>query len=113
MKLTTLNTMSYHKGQQTFSLECVTKYYFSYFSTKTYVVGSQKNRLNETFEHPKHMLKLMGKKYLQVYAKIFCLSKDMARYNNDIILFYHVLNVRYHITNVRYHITVPSYHNCQ
>ena len=23
--------------------------YFSYFSTKTYVVGTQKNRLNETF----------------------------------------------------------------
>ena len=25
-----------------------TKYYFSYFSTKTYVVGTQKNRDNET-----------------------------------------------------------------
>ena len=24
------------------------KIYFSYFSTKTYVVGTQKNRLNET-----------------------------------------------------------------
>ena len=24
------------------------KKYFSYFSTKTYVVGTQKNRLNET-----------------------------------------------------------------
>ena len=32
------------------------QYYFSYFSTKTYVVGTQKNRLNE---HPKHMLKLV------------------------------------------------------
>ena len=33
------------------------KYQFSYFSTKTYVVGTQKNRLNETvfFEHPKRM----------------------------------------------------------
>ena len=31
---------------------------FSYFSIKTYVVGIQKNRLNE---HPKHMFKLMGK----------------------------------------------------
>ena len=27
---------------------CVTKIYFSYFLTKTYVVGTQKNRLNET-----------------------------------------------------------------
>ena len=29
-------------------LECVTENYFSYFSTKTYVVGTQKNRLHET-----------------------------------------------------------------
>ena len=28
--------------------ECVFENYFSYFSTKTYVVGTQKNRLNET-----------------------------------------------------------------
>ena len=34
------------------------------FSTGLYAVGTQKNRLDETvlFEHPKHMLKLMGKK---------------------------------------------------
>ena len=37
--------------------------FFSYFSTKTYVVGTRKKRLNETvFERPKHMFKLMGKK---------------------------------------------------
>ena len=29
-------------------LEFVTKDYFSYFSIKTYDVGAQKNRLNET-----------------------------------------------------------------
>ena len=29
-------------------LECVPENYFSYFSTKTYVVGTQKNRLDET-----------------------------------------------------------------
>ena len=35
----------------------------SYFSTKTYVVGTQKNRLNETvLLSTQHMLKLMGKK---------------------------------------------------
>ena len=28
--------------------KCVTENYFSYFSTKTYVVGTQKNCLNET-----------------------------------------------------------------
>ena len=40
---------------------------FSYFSTQTYVVGTQKNCLNETFEHPKHLLKLMGKcSYLEL-----------------------------------------------
>ena len=33
---------------QDFSYECVPKISFSYFSTKTYVVGTQKNRLIET-----------------------------------------------------------------
>ena len=33
---------------QSFSQECVPKKYFSYFSTKTYIVGAQKNCLNET-----------------------------------------------------------------
>ena len=33
-----------------------------------YVVGTQKNRLNWTvlIEHPKHMLKLMGKKIFTI-----------------------------------------------
>ena len=45
-------------------LECVMENYTFYFSTKTYVVGTQKNRLDETgfFEHQKGMLKLTGKK---------------------------------------------------
>ena len=34
--------------EQAFSKECVTENYFLYFSSKTYVVGTQKNRLNET-----------------------------------------------------------------
>ena len=33
---------------QDFSLESVPEKCFSYFSTKTYVVGTQKNRFNET-----------------------------------------------------------------
>ena len=33
---------------QAFSYECVTKIYFSFYSTKTYVVGTQKDRLYET-----------------------------------------------------------------
>ena len=36
------------------------KIIFSYFSTKTYGVGTRKNPLN-SFEYPKHMLKLIGK----------------------------------------------------
>ena len=44
-----------------------------YFSTKTYVVGTQKNRLHETFffEHPKHMLKIMGKEIFTILRRIF------------------------------------------
>ena len=33
---------------QDFSSECAMKIYFFYFSTKTYVVGTQKNRLDMT-----------------------------------------------------------------
>ena len=46
---------------------------FFYFSTKTYIVATQKNRLNETvhFEHPKHVLKLMGKKILIISRSKF------------------------------------------
>ena len=36
------------KDMQDFSKEWVTKILLSYFSTKTYVVGTQKNRINET-----------------------------------------------------------------
>ena len=35
-------------GWQVSRLMCVSENYFSYFSTKTYVVGTQKNHLNET-----------------------------------------------------------------
>ena len=34
----------------------------SYWSTKTYVVGTQKKRLDGSFEHPKHTIRLMDKK---------------------------------------------------
>ena len=37
--------------------------YFLNFSSKTYVLGTQKNRLNE---HPKHMFKLMGKNIIAI-----------------------------------------------
>ena len=43
--------------------ERVLENYLLYFSSKTYVVGTQENRLNETcsFEHPKHTIELMKK----------------------------------------------------
>ena len=44
-----INPENIHPWIQAFSLkECVTKNLISYFSTKTYVVCSQKNQLNET-----------------------------------------------------------------
>ena len=39
---------------------CVIEIYFSYFSTKACVVGTQKNR-DGSFEHPKHMFRFLGK----------------------------------------------------
>ena len=38
---------------------------FSYFSSITYVVGTQKHHLS-SFELPKHMLKMMGKKIFTI-----------------------------------------------
>ena len=50
--------------------ECIESYHL-YFSSKTYVVGTQK-RISETvFEYPKHMFKLMGKKNSNFTPKIF------------------------------------------
>ena len=52
------------KIQQAIRYVCVIKHSFSYFSTTTYVVGTQKNRLIETvlLSTPKHMFKLTVKK---------------------------------------------------
>ena len=67
--------------EQAFSKECVTEKQFSYFSTKTYVVGTQKNSLNETvFLNTQNMLKIMVKKYLQFYAEKSCLSIPMREH---------------------------------
>ena len=43
--------------------------------TQTYVVGTQKNRLNETvFEHPKQMLKFMGNFTQKLFAYLILSS---------------------------------------
>ena len=49
---------------------------FLNFSTKAYLVGTQKNR-----EHPKHKLKLMVKNIFTVLCSIFCLSKPLELYS--------------------------------
>ena len=47
-KILKLNNREIHIIKHASRLECVPENYFSYFLTKTYVVGTQKNRLNET-----------------------------------------------------------------
>ena len=56
-----------------------TRKLFSYFSTKTYVVGTQKNRFNETvlLSTQNIFLKLWVRKYLQFYTENVCLFKPM------------------------------------
>ena len=48
--------------------EWIPENYFSYFSTKVYVVGTQKNSLDEMvlLSTPEHRFKLMGKKIITV-----------------------------------------------
>ena len=47
---------------------------FSYFLTKTYAVGAQKNRL---IEHLKHMFKFRDKEMITIYAEKFCVTGPM------------------------------------
>ena len=68
--------------QQAFSLKSLSVYktIIFHFSTKTYVVGTQKNHPNETvLLSTKNMLKLMGKKILQFYAEQFCLFNSVVQ----------------------------------
>ena len=67
-----------------FSEECIIKIK-SYFSTKTYVMGTKElSQWDGSFEHPKHKLKLTGKKNIYNFMlKIFvylniCLLLDWA-----------------------------------
>ena len=71
--------MTYIDIIQDFSWERIPKKLFSYFSTKTYVVGTQKNRLNETvlLSTQNIYLNWWVRKLLQFYAQKFCLSKPM------------------------------------
>ena len=56
------------RHSQALSYKCIPTNYFSHFSTKTYVVGTQKNYLNETILlSTQNMLKVMGKKILTIF----------------------------------------------
>ena len=58
---------------------CVTEKYFPYFSTATYVVGTQKNRLNEmVLLSTQYMFRLLGKKIIAFLLSKFCLTGPMS-----------------------------------
>ena len=55
--------MKYRHLSQAFSWECAPKNWYSYFSTKTFCgYSKESSEWDGSFEHPKHMAKLMGKK---------------------------------------------------
>ena len=68
-------------------LECVTEKQFSYFSNETYVVGTQKNRLNEMVllrtqnpeEWVKHIHRCMLKAYILLLRTVFRLLSILRR----------------------------------
>ena len=55
-------------------IQCVPENLFSYLSTKTHVVGAQKNHLNETILLS---TQIICKNYVQFWAQIFCLSEPI------------------------------------
>ena len=64
---------------QVYTYMYIVKYYFSYFITKTYVAGAQKNSLNETvlLSTPNICYNSWIRKYSQVCSQNICLSKPM------------------------------------
>ena len=54
---------------------CKSENYFSYFSTKTYVVGTQKNRLNEAVHlSTENMFSFLVKKIIAFLRSKFMLN---------------------------------------
>ena len=65
---------------------------FLHFSSKTYVVGTQKNHLNETFfEHPKDMFIKMSKKEKYHFTLIKFPYLDLCNYQ---------INQLYYVTDI-------------
>ena len=76
-----------HEGYQASRWDCVIENHFSYFSTQTYIVGAQKNRLNEMI--------LLGTQnillnWCQSTLKVLCLSGPMENGKNVDGKLYHV-----------------------
>ena len=61
-----------------FQIKCVIKNIFSYFSSKTYVVGTHKNRLDETvlLSTQNKMFKMMGKKIFTILCWKYFVYRD-------------------------------------
>ena len=68
--------------QQAPRLECVLENYFLNFSSKTYVVGTQKNRLNEVGFLSTQNSCLMGKKIIKIMRNKISLSGSMLNSHN-------------------------------
>ena len=89
---------------QTSRSECAIDNYFSYFSTKTCVVGTEKNRLNEMFllSTQNTCLNRQIRKYLVI--KMFCFSGPMIcdEYN------YFMAWPKSNIFNFHLHVTLAS-----
>ena len=68
----------------------------SYFSTKTYVVGTQKNRLNETvlLSTQNICLNCWVRKYLQFYAHKLCYSKPMIPQMDQQLSFFLIITYK-------------------
>ena len=50
-------------------------------------MGTQKNRRDGSFEHPKHVFQLMNKKIIAFYRLfLFCLTGPMSHYTLQVII---------------------------
>ena len=97
--------MSYHKsltslsedGPKSSRLECIIKHQFSYFSTETYVVGTQKNRLDEMvlLSTQSYMFILAEKKKYTILVSKVGLSGPMVDWLQSLKQFF--INVSYDI----------------
>ena len=70
----------------------------SYFSTIPYVVGTEKNRLNETVLLGTQNICHIERKYLQFQAEKFCLSKPVLDTMIGFLTSIHLVVLKLHIS---------------